>query len=422
MSPIWPLAIITTFMGAIPQQLPAGSPSTDRPKALESPLRAAVDLLDELTKEPRIPGSQGYERALRLIEARCAEVGIGTTRRSISVRRAIPTRSDMLLFEDSGATVAFAGLRERWSPKAIPIAPRPAAYPFNPESAEQRGPVVALGTGSAEDLALLASRGVTLKGAIGLVIPTDGTAASLASRAAEAGIAGLLIAAPEGVSDHEFALLPVGTLDALALPCVPVRRIEANAILGRLRAKRVRGADGKAVTVKTGPGPVEASVSIECPREVLTGPFALDLAGDATAPLHVNLDDVPSRPLSGAAILAAALQARLSMEGTPRMLSFIPSVGPINGGYAIEAALAPMGTLSRLPAEPEGGFGHATLLPGVLDESRDALSVRLGGELPKRMGAAAEWIDYLLRLETEGVPAPPTAIATLMAPLPHAQR
>lgn len=313
----------------------SGAPSQEPPD---------LSLVRALCAEPRVVGTAGYERGLALLEARLGSAGLAVERLECAAVRSVPRRSDVLLFEDSGARFPFGGLRERWDPDAPRPMGLPAAYPFNVESADVRGPVVDVGAGLPEDYARLAELRVDVAGAVALVtvpVDVDGHGiplAPLAERAADAGCVGVLVGfdATWASLDSVFPLAQVVPPGAgadprrLTLPCAPVRGAEARAIKDRLRARRVRGPEGDAVSVKVGPGPVEVQLTIECPEETLRGPFGLaarwPAAGGDGKVLRVAADEDVRSLLGGAVSVQWAVDALVSMprEQPSRPLHLVP--------------------------------------------------------------------------------------------------
>ena len=230
-----------------PQEAGGGAASMDQ------------ELMLELSREPRIVGTRGYDRALDIVGSTLERAGLHPERRVRKSGRAIPLRSDVLLFEDGTQGTPFAGLRERWDPDAIPTMPRPMAFDHNPESAEVRGQIVRVGAGLSADFERVIGLGVPLEGKILLatmeLAPAERrtTVREMAERAAATGAVGLLVAptqaadTPSPLALTAEAARPLwveeNTVGAtpLALPTAPIRAIEAEAIDERLRTKRVRG-------------------------------------------------------------------------------------------------------------------------------------------------------------------------------------
>ncbi len=401
---------------------------------------SALDLLEELTAEPRIAGTPGYDRALAIVERELRAAGRDVTRQSVRVTGAVPTRSDVLLFEDAIATSAFAGLRETWNPEAVPTAALPPAYVNNRESADVRGPVVDVGAGASSDYERLAGMRITLAGSVALVHLERSPAArtttvrELAERAREAGCIALLVAPrTPGPTVDDFVLEDTHNGDGpLSLAAAPVRTIEANEIRARLRVKRVRGDDGKAVSLQVGPGPVEVGVRIECRvsmdkgLELICGGRSASSDESPERLQRIDLDERPGQILGGApAVVAAILACRREPwpGGAGARIVFgyrhTPTTGPVPAPF--EGALAPTNQAfgpSRLP--PEYG------------ETVEGLSARLGDELLPRLDAASAWIAYSLITGRPMSPLPANrdsgvagflpefwaALDVLLAPLP----
>ena len=385
----------------------------------------ATELMLELTREPRIVGTQGYDRALEVVGAALEQAGLQPERRVRKSGRAIPLRSDVLLFEDGTSQESFAGLRERWNPDTIPTMPRPMAFDHNPATADVRGPVVHVGQGLDEDFERIASLGVPLEGAVLLatleLVPSERTTTvrEMASRAAAAGAAGLLIAptpTDEGPTTRTL-FVEENTIGEtpLALPTAPVRAVEAEALMGRLRTKRVRGADGKATPLRLGPGPVEASIALECPLVVLTSVSELVFTpkgaqGGTSSVRRISLVDDCDRPLSGAFELTAEilslvkgydvearqLSASIAPEhgSTPQAIEYVfgPFVSPECHSLLMPAALTSAGSLPSKSdlAQP---YARASAVPGRF-RHLDRVAAHFGDELTSLVDAAARFLAY----------------------------
>ncbi|MEM9801677.1 MAG: hypothetical protein AAGA20_15230 [Planctomycetota bacterium] len=382
--------------------------------------REPMALLEALTAEPRIVGTAGYDRALAIVQEELSAADVDVTIALTTTLRAVPHRSDVELFEDAIVDTPFAGLRERWDPDAVPTQPHPAAYPWNCERANFRGPIVDCGTGATSDFEDLAAYGIDPSGAVALVrVPSSSRERkddirSIAVRAGRAGCVALLVAPLEpGLARDDFVLEDTAPPFAmrrklaaprLALPTAPIRSVEAVAITERLRAKRVRGADGRGTTVRAGPGPVEARVAIECPVEEIGGPLMLfcppksDEATEQRAgrALAINLEERPDQLLGGALPLAAAILAATrgpDVEGSSRRFVLFAPWSEIEG--TIDWTNVEGGDPSQvvLPDEVLGVDGA----PPLINESVARLSKRLDGGLPLRLGAMSDWIERAMR-------------------------
>lgn len=326
-----PMALLTAstaFLAAF-CLAPQGAPSQQDPD---------LSLIRALCAEPRVVGTPGYERGLELVAERLEAAGLPVERSTVTAFRSIPRRSEVTLFADAGAPLAFGGLRERWSPDAPRPMALPAAFASNVEEADVRAPIVDLGAGLEADLARAAEQRVRVEGSVALITvavrPADRAEplGQTVNRVKGAGCAGLIVAPAlrEGDPAHGMALgRAPGTISTLSLPTVAVRAFEAEQIRSRLRARRVRGPDGKAVTVKVGPGPVEARIQIECPKESLEGvptlivPGAEALSGQPA--LVVNLGESLDAWLGGAASLERACAALAASGSARRTVRFEPT-------------------------------------------------------------------------------------------------
>ena len=374
----------------------------------------------------RIPGTPGYASAVDWIKRSLEANDVPFETEEIEFERAATTRSDCLLFEDSATEYAFAGLRERMEASSSEL---PAAYDWNPELADVRGPIVDVGACTREDLDALVAAKIALQGAVGLAAPSGLTVDQLSSLANDYGLAALLVASPETVDPTDVVLLPHRARAPLALPCVPVRGVEVEMIRSRLRAKRIRGANGSATTIKAGPGPVEARVSVECPRTPLSDIEIIRVTGSAETSLFVDASEDPSRPAGGAPFLWAAVRGVTQCNPTRQSIVFGPPAAREDNSWTFDAPLAPRG----LPSD-DSTFGMSILiesgdlprrLPGLLNETVADLNTRLGGELETRIERASTWICSVIVNPDHGnaTEAVRTALgdAMLLSPIPSAR-
>lgn len=390
------------------------------------------ELMLELSREPRIVGTRGYDRALDIVGSTLERAGLHPERRVRKSGRAIPLRSDVLLFEDGTQGTPFAGLRERWDPNAIPTMPRPMAFDHNPESAEVRGQIVRVGAGLSADFERVIGLGVPLEGKILLatmeLAPAERrtTVREMAERAAAAGAVGLLVAptqaadTPSPLALTAEAARPLwveeNTVGAtpLALPTAPIRAIEAEAIDERLRTKRVRGSDGKATPIRLGPGPVEATIAVECPLVLIQSVPELVVtrgSGDGAPELRrpVSLVDVCDRPLGGAFELTAEVlmlirgyddEARkLSASIAPEFGATARKTEYVFGPFLVPSTHSLLGplTLESAGATPSGGepanLVRTALIPGHFKHF-ERVAAEFGSDLSSRSDAAARFLAY----------------------------
>ena len=462
-----------TVSAAVPAAVPAFRATSDAPLPDEAPAPAEV-LLEALAREPRVAGTPSHERGVDALLAALRARGLEPERFPVEVPRAVPTRSDVLLFEDGIAASPFAGLKERWDPAAAPASPLPAAFAWNPAAASVRGPVVDLGAGLDADFEEAARMRIALEGTVALVtVPAAPasrrtTVRGIALRAAARGCVGVLIAPLRpGPRRNDFVLADTATASAarlntaaanidaadtaaadsaagesaaadpagpeaarLPLPCAPVRSAEAAAIRERLRVRRVRGASGRTVTLRVGPGPVEVGLDVRCPLEwVEASALRVSVPSAVGGRRHlVPTDHRVEASLGGAATLSAAVGAVAALRDRPLehrdLVVFAPRrassptlrAGP---GLLIDAALAPRAGAPLLVRF--GRLGPSRLAPRQ-DELTGGLVERLAGQLAPRLEASTAWIEY--GLAGEDVPRRPSgaragrALERLLAPLP----
>lgn len=412
--------------------------------AAPAPITDLGALLAELSRAPRVVGTIGYGRGLDAVEAALEGAGLRPTRVPVTAEQATPTRSDVLLFEDSLAATAFAGLKERWDPGTSIPSPMPAAYDWNPAVVEARGAVVDLGAGLEADFDAAQKMRLSLEGTIALVTVAAAPVArktsirAIAARAASRGCVGVLVAPLRpGSTRDDFVLARIGPAHGqskaelrLPIPCAPLRSAEADLVRARLKVRRVRGAGGKATTIRVGPGPVEAALNIECPvTTVRVDALQLEIPSRSSGSFHmIAADHCPDLALGGAPALAVAVGAAAALgpplDASTATLWIAPRSAALPAGHGapgfrLDAALAPR------PGTPLmktfGPLGPSRIAP-LLDESWDQLDARLAGQLEPRMTAAVDWIGYSLRGEDEPRRASGAraarALERLLAPLP----
>lgn len=425
-------ALALVVLGLLPQgdapEPAAGSPTLDQTAGTaQIPAPGPVErLMLELLREPRIIGTPGYDRALDLIEDTLQRAGVETKRAFRKSGRAIPLRSDVHFFEDGTQEIAFAGLRERWNPDATPTMPRPMAYDHNPESAHVRGAVIQVGSGLDADFDRVTGLGLSLEGAILLATmelapgKRTTTVREIADRAAAVGAAGVLIAPALDAKDHgadsPLYFVEENTIhrDPLPVPVAPIRGLEADSITKRLRTRRVRGEDGKAIPLRLGPGPVEVSITVECPLVLLdqVAEIVVPLQPGKTGPTAermVSVNDLCELPLDGTFELTAEVLALIKgydAEARAIQRDANPGAGAdvlvhiVFGPFAVSerrALLAPMMLPTTLSGGLSTGIQRANLRTSVIPgqyERFDALAAQLGEDLKSRVDAAARFVGY----------------------------
>ena len=244
----------------------AGDPNGSAPDQTS----AARELLLEMTAHARLAGSFGDRRLIDICRRELEAAGWTVELETLEQPLHLPVRQDLSTYAGTGEGPAFAERFEVFDPRAIPHWPLPPVY-VNCPTADVRGPVVDAGAGRPVDYERLAGQRIELAGTVSLV-HSSADPAELVAAAEAAGAAALLIAAPPHGRGPSWPAGPWSNGRQMArdqvapetrLPVAPILAREAEAILSRLRARRVRGADDKAQTIRVGPGPVEVQLQIE---------------------------------------------------------------------------------------------------------------------------------------------------------------
>ncbi len=290
---------------------------------LAAPLAARQDdpparaLSLELCATPRLAGTSGSLRAAEFVQRVLEEAGWRVEVDEREVLLSLPRRLELALFEDAARVEPFRERFERFDPDAVPPGDLP---PFNSwtASGEARGEVIDAGWGLPEDFERLRAARIDPAGKVALCRYGSGYRGDKVRNAEEAGCVAVLLytpaerdGAPRGTlwprgpwkpaweaqrgsirpltggggdpstpgfaSPAPGAALPPGKerLEgeelASRLPRIlvmPIGADEAQALIDRLATRRVRGPDGRAQSVRLGPGPAVARLVIDAPREL----------------------------------------------------------------------------------------------------------------------------------------------------------
>ncbi|MEZ6017731.1 MAG: hypothetical protein R3F49_21665 [Planctomycetota bacterium] len=330
--------------------------------------REPRELLLELTRAARLPGSSAERAAAELCRRELEAAGMTVTIRAQPVTIALPTRQDLQAFAGPNEPLALFERFEAFDWDALPTWPVPPVY-RNTRTSDARGAVIDAGAGAPADYERLAAQRAEVRGAV-VLVRSSAPPATLAREAEARGAAALLVQParhsegpywPEGPWASERSLAGGEVHAACTIPVAPVREAEADALRARLRARRVRDAAGSTVTVQVGPGPVEVRLALEVPARETN---ALFLAAHSPGPGG-------SAP-AGAARIVAPLASfgidALAATETVTALAAARLAGAGARGLVIELGPLAVGAASSdRPSALELGpqLGYATDLAGT---------------------------------------------------------
>lgn len=288
--------------------------------ALLGPAQALSDppsraLLLELSRRPRLAGTPESRWAVELVARRLREAGLEVELDPREVLLSLPRKLELELFAGPAPSTRLAWRSERFDPDALPPGDIP---PFNSwsASAELRAPVVYAGQGLRADFERLRAAGIETRGAIALMRYGGAYRGLKARMAQEHGCVGALLFShpsddgaergevwPRGPWKPDWeaqrgSILPmigapgdpttpgwaspapgqsarrIGGEELAAslprIPCMPIPWREARVLLEALAEREITGADGQSLRARVGPGPVEARMLVDAPRELRT--------------------------------------------------------------------------------------------------------------------------------------------------------
>ncbi len=274
------------------------------------------ELLYELTRRPRLAGTAGSRWGAELVAKHLAEAGFEVEIDSREVLLSLPHRLELGFFE-GGAAEPFHSRSHGFDPDAEEPADVP---PFNAWSAsgEVRGKVVDAGRGLRADFESLRAAGVELAGTIALCSYGGAYRGVKPALAQEFGCAAVLLynrsedsgpargpAWPEGpwksgTEAERGSILPIATgpgdpstplfaspspgaelperekrlagaaldMSLPRIPCLPIGSADAALLRERLVPRGRKTTEGAIEVVPIGPGPVEARLLVDAPREL----------------------------------------------------------------------------------------------------------------------------------------------------------
>lgn len=271
-------------------------------------------LVRELCETTRLAGTSASQVGARQVARRLSEAGWEVELDPRVVLLSYPRRTEIGVFEP-GAERPLHERIETFDPDRVPAGDVPLYNAWS-ASGRVRGPVVDAGRGLRADFERLRAAGVALKGAVALCRYGGCYRGIKVDLAAQYGCAAVLLWSdpagdgagrgatwPAGPWKHEHeaqrgSISPIGRtpgdpstpgwpspapgedgrrlagaeLDAALprIPCAPIGAAEARLLLAGLAPRAFLGADGAPVEQAVGPGPREALVAIESPREPRT--------------------------------------------------------------------------------------------------------------------------------------------------------
>lgn len=309
-TPFHPQPLGTAAVLALPLVLFLASASSD-----EHPPSRALSL--ELTSAPRLAGTSGSLRAAKMVRRHLEEAGWEVEFDEREVVLSLPRFLALGLYTDVLSTTPFHERLERFDADAIPAGDIPKFNAWS-ASAEVRGQVIDAGYGSRSDFDRLVKAGVDPKGKVALCRYGKGYRGVKVDLATQFGCIGVLLFSdpaddgaekgetwPKGPWKPEWeaqrgSISPMGRtpgdpstpdfaspapgedppegrtrlsgkeLDALlpTIPCLPIGAAEAAQLLERLAVRRMTDSEGQKKPETVGPGPVEARLVVDAPREV----------------------------------------------------------------------------------------------------------------------------------------------------------
>lgn len=288
------------------------SQAAPAPSSSAAPLSRA--LLLELTAQPRLAGTIGSKVGAEIVAKHLKAAGFAVEIDEREVLLSLPRHIELELFDSDGKgknTAALHRRNERFDPDAIPPGDLPPCNAWS-ASGEVRAQVVDVGRGLRADFERLKAAGVEVKGKIALARYGGAYRGIKVDLATQYGCVAVLLfheknkdgevwpAGPwkPGFEAERGSISPMGRTpgdpstpgwaspkpgekvkrlegaelaNALPkIPCMPIGWAEAQMLTDHLAPRETAGADGKLVTHPIGPGPAEARVMIDQPRDVRT--------------------------------------------------------------------------------------------------------------------------------------------------------
>jgi len=276
--------------------------------------RMSRELMLELCETTRLAGTKASQVAAHQVARRLEAAGWQAEIEPRVVMLTYPRRTEIAVYE-RGAAVPLHERIETFDPDRVPAGDVPMYNAWS-ASGRVRGPVVDAGRGLRADFERLRAAGVELRGTVALCRYGGCYRGIKVDLAAQYGCAAVLLWSdpitdgaergatwPAGPWKHEHdaqrgSISPMGRTpgdpstpgwaspkpgeldrrlsaaelaDALPrIPCAPIGAAEARMLLADLAKRALPGPDGQSLEQAVGPGPREALIAIEAPRELRT--------------------------------------------------------------------------------------------------------------------------------------------------------
>lgn len=272
------------------------------------------ELLLELCETTRLAGTRASQVAALHVARRLEQAGWTAEVEPRVVMLSYPRRTELAVFDGSAAKPLHERV-ESFDPDRVPAGDVPLHNAWS-ASGRVRGPVVDAGRGLRADFERLRGAGVQLRGAVALCRYGGCYRGIKVDLAAQYGCAAVLLWSdpkgdgadkgptwPAGPWKHAYeaqrgSISPMGRTpgdpstpgwpspkpgesarrlsdaelaEALPrIPCLPIGAAEARMLLEGLEQRAFLDKDGKSSDEAVGPGPREASIAIDAPRELRT--------------------------------------------------------------------------------------------------------------------------------------------------------
>ena len=274
------------------------------------------ELLLELTSTPRLAGTSGSVVGAKIVARRLEEAGWKVETDVREVLLSLPRSIELAIYDDAFADRPVVERKDRFDPDAIPPADVPKCNGWS-ASGTVRAAVVDAGYGLREDFERLKSLGVDVRGCVALARYGKCYRGIKVDLATQYGCSAVLLFSdadedgpekgptwPEGPWKPDWeaqrgSINPIAhvpgdpstpgwpspkpgekgarraTAEEIAealpkIPCIPIGWRDAKALIQRLAPVAVRDAEGRETPEALGPGPVQARVAVDQPRDYRT--------------------------------------------------------------------------------------------------------------------------------------------------------